>query len=80
MNLNCIGFGNMSKWKSKPVNVQGCLTAEMLEEVSKLAFNSFGSTKTIFEMHADGVKEVIEECPFCEEPCEEPHCPYTEEE
>lgn len=36
--------------------------------------------KPMFEMHADGVKEVTEECPFCDEPCEQPHCPYTEEE
>lgn len=33
-----------------------------------------------YEIHADGVKEVEEECPFCDEPCEQPHCPYTEKE
>lgn len=32
----------------------------------------------MIEIHADGIKEV--ECPFCDEPCEESHCPYTEEE
>ena len=32
------------------------------------------------EIHPDGVKEVSDECPFCEKPCNEPHCPYTEKE
>lgn len=36
--------------------------------------------KTKIEVHPDGVKEVPDECPFCDKPCEEPHCPYTEEE
>lgn len=33
----------------------------------------------LYEIHADGIKEV---CPFCAPGpfCEEPHCPYTEEE
>jgi hypothetical protein len=36
--------------------------------------------KVRIEVHADGVKEIPEECPFCEVPCNEPHCAYTEEE
>lgn len=51
--------------------------------------------KEYLEIHADGVKSVFinengeigegglniieDNCPFCDEPCEEPHCPYTEE-
>ena len=38
----------------------------------------FGKTK--IEVHPDGVKEVPDECPFCDIPCDEPHCPYTKEE
>lgn len=52
-------------------------------------------SKRYLELHADGVKELegyhdseifcsgqqIVECPFCKPDfCEEPHCPYTEEE
>jgi hypothetical protein len=40
----------------------------------------FGTTR--FEMHADGVKEVPDECPFCppDDKCNKPWCPYTKEE
>lgn len=34
--------------------------------------------KIRYEMHADGVREIEEECPFCEEPCNTDWCPYTE--
>lgn len=44
----------------------------------KLVKKELQKMKITLEFHADGVKEV--ECPFCEVPCEEPHCPYTEEE
>lgn len=35
-----------------------------------------------YEMHADGVKEVDDDCPFCapEPNCDEPFCPYTKDE
>ena len=37
--------------------------------------------KLHIEIHADGVKEIpASECPFCDEPCKQPHCPYTEKE
>jgi hypothetical protein len=68
----------MSKWKGRKINVDsGVLTAEMLEEVHKLAFNSFGSTKTIYEIHADGVKEVP--CDMCDEACGNDWC-HTKDE
>lgn len=43
-------------------------------------YPTYKELKTKLEFHADGVKEVPDECPFCVEPCNEPHCPYTEEE
>jgi len=69
----------MSKWKCKKIDlVGGQITAEMLEQTAKQAYNSFGSTKTIYEVHPDGVKEVT--CDFCDEPCGTDWCPTKDEE
>lgn len=59
------------------VDKDGNYVFENVEEVLLWAIKQ--SKKTKLEVHADGVKEVTEECPFCDEPCEQPHCPYTEE-
>lgn len=64
--------------KCKPVGVQSVF-------VNKKGEACCGGLNVIepnikFEMHADGVKEVPEECPFCDVPCQMPDCPYTEEE
>ena len=62
--------------KCKPIGIQSVF-------VNKNGETCCGGLNVIepnikFEIHADGVKE-IEECPFCEDdPCNEPHCPYTE--
>ena len=67
------------KWKGKQVQCDAALTIEMLAGAAEHAYNRVGTV--YYEMHADGVKEVREECPFCKPSfCEMPHCPYTEEE
>jgi hypothetical protein len=59
------------------IDKDGNYVFENVNEVLKWAIET--SKKTKLEVHADGVKEVTEECPFCEDdPCNEPHCPYTE--
>lgn len=78
MNRNeCYDRNKMLRFKCQEIKSEGtALSLEILEEGSKNALKSYGSTKTIFEVHADGVKEV-EECPFCPEPCNNDWCDWS---
>lgn len=60
---------------SKKLNPE---SAAFTPEMCLNAYKKFCKIK--IEVHADGVKEVPDECPFCDIPCKEPHCPYTKEE
>ena len=76
MNFNTTRFGSMSKWKKRSKEIE-----ENLIRLKNKYPEALKDIEIRYEIHADGVKEVREECPFCKpDHCDEPHCPYTEEE
>lgn len=69
----------MSKVKLTRFGFEAILDEETVKKNMDNYKAMFGKTK--LEVHADGVKEVREQCPFCKPSwCDTPHCPYTPKE